>query len=573
MGARHVVNKRITEWVHRMARPDVRGGGALGRPQVRALERYLYCAVAACAWTLALVPASAMAQAGGPPTLPARRPMGRAIVPTPEIQAKAQALVSGMMEPELTLDVDPRYSKLLTTKHPVSRISITHPDILEVVQFSPTEFELIGGATGETTFTMWFAGPNGQPDGQILRYLVRVFPNLAIEDRRKTEYGDLERKINELFPNSLVTLTPVADKLIVRGQARDSQEAMEILAVLRGEGGEAQGAGGSPLAMGAAVQPYAGRGELPRSSIINLLDVPGEMQVLLKVRIAELSRSALRQMGTTLNLDFGDFSFNSTLGLNGAVSAVLNTDDVRLTLEALSTNSYAKILAEPNLVTLSGHPAYFIAGGEFAVPVVVGVEGAAGISATFRGFGTQLAFTPTVIDKDRIRLQVTPSFSSLNHANSVEGIPGLDTRAVVTTVDLREGQWLAIAGLIQDQQEGSKVRVPLLGDIPVLDTLFSKRRVKRDETELLVLISPELVHPLEAEESPLILPGMEVTEPGDCAFFLAGAYEGRPSCHHRSTVWPIMQQQAWAARCESKRQPRYQQCEDYYIQGDHGFSK
>ena len=184
-----------------------------------------------------------------------------------------------------------------------------------------------------------------------------------------------------------------------------------------------------------------------------------------------------------------------------------------------------------------------------------------------------LTFTPTVLDKDRIRLQVAPSFSSLNSENTVDGIPGLDTRSVTTTVDLREGQWLAIAGLLQDQQSGSKLRVPLLGDIPVLDAFFSRKEVKREETELIILVSPELVHPLEAEEAPAILPGMEVTEPGDWAFFVHGCYEGNPNCHHRSTVWPVHQRDLLRTRCEAKRQVHYQRREDYYIQGPHGFSR
>jgi pilus assembly protein CpaC len=243
----------------------------------------------------------------------------------------------------------------------------------------------------------------------------------------------------------------------------------------------------------------------------------------------------MREIGTKMNLSLGDFTFNSNLGLNGVVSAVLTTKDLQLTMEALNTNGYSKVLAEPNLVTLSGHSAYFVSGGEFAVPTVVGVEGASAISTNFRAFGTVVRFTPTVMDKDRIRLEVSPSLSSTNNDIAVNGIPGLTTRAVTTTVDLREGQWLAIAGLIQDQQEGGKVRVPFIGDVPVVDMLFSKRHVKRDETELMVLVSPELVHPLEPEEAPLILPGMEVTEPTDIAFYITGYYEGKPGCEHRST--------------------------------------
>lgn len=486
-------------------------------------------------------------------------------------QAQEDAFIAGMIDSGKVMEIDPRFSKLIKTKRPVTRVSVTNPEVLEIVQFGPTEFELIGGQTGTTTLTFWI--DCDEEDCEILRYLVKVSPDEAVEERREIEYAVLERKINELFPNSRVQLIPIADKLIIRGQARDAEEATRILAIVRGESGDD---GGSQhrarVNQGTASSPFPGVSDLPASSVINMLQVPGEMQVMLKVRVAELSRTALRKMGSEFNIDANDFTFDSLLGLSGTVKAVLDTNDVKFMLEALSTNSYSKILAEPNLVTLSGQPAYFLAGGEFAVPVVVGVEGAAAATANFRSFGTQLAFTPTVLDKDRIRLHVTPSISSVNSDNAVEGIPGLDTRAVTTTVDLRAGQWLAIAGLLQDQQTGSKSRVPFLGDVPVLDGFFSKKEVRREETELIVLVSPELVHPLEAEEAPQILPGMEVTEPGDMAFFISGSIEGRPNCEHRSTVWPNVQREILRSHLRGKRQIGYQESETYYIQGDHGFS-
>ncbi len=504
-------------------------------------------------------------------TMAARNVWGPAELPSPEVQAKVRELIDTVSVPEVVLDLDPRRSKIISTKWPVTRVSVTDPQILEVVQFSPTEFELIGGVTGQTSLTFWFGALNGK--GRMLRYLVRVSPNEAIEDRRKIEYRELEKKINALFPNSAVQLFPVADKLIVRGQARDAEEAAQILAVVRGQAPDQPGLGGGRLNQGPAARPFPGTSDLPPSDIVNLLLVTGEMQVMLKVRVAELSRTALREMGSEFNIDAGDFTFDSFLSLGLPIRALLDSNDVRFLLEALSTNSYGKILAEPNLVTLSGHPAYFIAGGEFAVPTVVGVEGVGAVSTSFRGFGTQLTFTPTVLDKDRIRLVVASSISSLNEENTVEGIPGLDTRSVATTVDLREGQWLAIAGLLQDQQTGSKIRVPILGDIPILDMVFSRKEVRREETELIILVSPELVHPLEAEQAPLILPGMEVTEPTDSAFYFFGAYEGRPDCHHRSTVWPVHQRRLCEARCRAKRQAQYQKCESYYFQGTHGFSR
>src|SRR4029079_284863 len=202
----------------------------------------------------------------------------------------------------------------------------------------------------------------------------------------------------------------------------------------------------------------------------------------------------------------------------GNVVTLLSGGDVSLLLQAVSSNSYSKVLAEPNLVPLSGRTASFIAGGQFAVPTAVGIGGVQAATTFFQGFGTQLIFTPSVIDKDRIRLSVAPTVSSLNQSNAVNGIPGLNTRSTYTTVEIREGQWLAIAGLIQDAQTGSNARLPILGEIPVLNLLFSNKSIKRDETELIILVGPELVHPMEGEQVPLLLPGMEVTEPTNLNF-------------------------------------------------------
>lgn len=520
-------------------------------------------------------PSLRVAQA--PSTRP--NPDDRLLTPTPETRAKVKSLIADILEPEAILEIDPRKSKLIRTKEPVSRFSVTHPDRVEVVQFSPTEFELIGGATGETTLTLWF-GEQPADETAVLRYLVRVTSDTTQDDRAEVEYGNLQNKINELFPNSQIQLIPVADKLIVRGQARDSEEATQILAVLGASSTNQQGAAlgpGSFVNLGTAARPSLGADDLEASNLISLLDVPGEQQIMLKVRVAELSRSALRNMGANFAAFGGDFLVSSNLSVNGAINAVLSTDDLLLAIQATKSNAYSKILAEPNLVTLNGRPASFVAGGQFAVPTVVGVEGAAAATTFFQSFGTQLFFIPTIVDKDRIRLQVTPTISSVNTANSVGGIPGLDTKTVSTTVDLREGQWLALAGLLEDRQTGSKARVPLAGDIPVLDALFSRKEVDRSETELIILVSPELISPLEAEEVPLILPGMEVTEPGDWSFYLFGRTEGNPDCHHRSTVFPNHQDAVLRARMaalrDAKQSARYQDCEQFYVHGQHGFSR
>ena len=490
------------------------------------------------------------------------RPSG---LDSPAARAKADSYIQDILLPEVTFQVDPRYSKLIRTKKPVSRFSITNPDVLEVVQFSPMEFELIGLRMGNTTLTLWFG------DQEVLRYIVKVSRDTDIEDRRQSEYRDLQAMVNEMFPNSSIELIAVADKVIVRGQARDAEEAAQILTLLGDQIGTGYGGNGNNvLGQGNIATAHPGSNPLPSSQLINLMEVPGEQQVMLKVRVAELSRSALRSIGFDMTGKIGSFTWTSLLGTGGAFQAVLNTKDVNLALSAIATNGYSKILAEPNLVTMSGRPAMFMSGGEFAVPIVVGVEGAAAATTNFRGFGTMVYFTPTVIDKDRIRLQVMPTVSGISASTpSVDGIPSLDTRTVMTTVDMREGQWLAIAGLIQDEQVGSKVRVPGLGDIPILDTLFSRKSIARDERELVILVSPELIHPMEPEEAPLILPGMEVTEPGDWQFYFYGNYEGCPNCDHRSTIYNTQFRQSIAPKHAGK----YQASQDYFIGGEHGFSR
>ena len=508
------------------------------------------------------------------------------IPPSKEAEAKVGALIAEIMEPEANLEVNVHRSKLIRTKVPVSRVSITEPKNLEVVQFGPAEFELIGLKEGQTTLTFWFNG------NQALRYMVRVTPDPTSDQQTEIEYRKLQKKINELFPNSMVQLFPLADKLIVRGQARDSAEATQILSVISGDNGAlADGVGrfgGRHLVnLGTAANPRPGAEGIPAHSIINLLDVPGEQQVMLKVRIAQLDRTAARNMAAKGRINSGILAMNTESGgLSAVFSSVLTPQDLRLALTASSSSGYTKVLAEPNLVTLNGQSASFMAGGEFAVPTAVGIGGVSGINTQFQRFGTQLTFTPTILDKDRVRLVVAPSFSAVNKDLTVQGIPGMSSRAVTTTVDLRVGQWLAIAGLLEDSQKGSKVRVPFIGDIPIVGTLFGQTSVERNETELIVLVSPELVHPMDARETPMVLPGMEIAEPGDVALFLGGAYAAQydpvrrcdPMCNIPARAAcpsqpAISDAQRQTAAREAMSRPDYQRSEKYYVYGQHGTSQ
>ncbi len=494
----------------------------------------------------------------------------------PEVTLKQRVndIVESVVSAELEVKVTKRRSKVLRLKQDVFRVAVADPSILDFVAFGTREVEIIGKETGSTTVTLW-AGTEQAP--QVLSMLVTVVKDDAVDQQRRLEYAELESMINELFPNSRIQLIPIADKLIVRGQARDEVEATQIMSVIRENSGGASDAlngGGVNLASGGtAAQPFPDASQLPTSNVIQLLNVPGEKQVMLKVRIAEIKRSAFRQLGADVDFNINEFFLASAFGGGGNTifSGTFSDGSFNLILRAMMNNGSAKILAEPNLVTLSGMPATFLSGGEFAVPTVVGVGGAQAATTSFKGFGTSIAFTPTVIDKDRIRLQVSPTFSTLNRDNAVNGIFGLDTRQVTTTVDMREGQVLALAGLLQEQQNGTIRRIPFLGDIPGLGVLFSDKTMSRDETELIVLVSPELVHPLDPEHAPQILPGMEVTEPTDKDFFYYGDIEGKPNCHHRGTVWPLYRSRLKRAGYDDLKS--VEKSQQYFLNGPFGFSE
>ena len=438
---------------------------------------------------------------------------------------------------DLSLTV--RRSKILRTKDDIYRISVVDPTICDVVQFTPREISVIGKGQGATHVTFWFKGIGKRP----VTYLVRVLPD--IEERRRLEntYKILEKVIAKLYPDSKVRLISVADKLIVRGQAKGSAEAAQILALIRGEVQNRQGrvAGGSAAQV--LTGSETGRTPWPKINVINMLQVPGIQQVALRVKIAEVSRSAARGFG----VDFkGKIDFSSKNGsglildsmlnvINGGSTAILGQfdgDDISVGIRFLQQHGVLRVLSEPTLVTMSGKSATFVAGGEFAVPTIVGNGGLNAVTTDFRSFGVILSFLPTVIDKDRIRLEVAPEFSSLNSDLQVGSTPGLNVRAVTTTVEMREGQTLAIAGLLEDTMNGDKT-----GDLPWLGRIFGRRNMNRKETELVILITPELVHPMEPEEVPP-LPGFDITEPTNKEFFLRGKIEGHPLRSNRSTVWP-----------------------------------
>ena len=220
------------------------------------------------------------------------------------------------------------------------------------------------------------------------------------------------------------------------------------------------------------------------------------------------------------------------MGAVPVLSGVFSNGEITVLLDALATNGSSRVITDEYLVTLSGRPAAFLSGGEFAVPTTVGVGGAAGTTTTFRGYGTSVIVVPTVIDNDLFRLQIVPEISTINSDTSVGGIPGLNVSRVQTQVELREGQTIVLGGLFGRSEGATNTRIPLLGEIPILgEFLFHTKRATEGENELIMLATPEIVRAMDAEQVPP-LPGHYVKHPDDHDFYKLNRIEGNPDLGH-----------------------------------------
>lgn len=464
-----------------------------------------------------------------------RRPLDRRIEAMPRSNQK--------------MEVIQNRSQLVITKRKIRRMAWSDPAILDIVQFTETEISILGLALGTTDLWLWF-----EDQADPLMYEVAVIPDPSLDEQRRLDYGRIERKISLLYPNSKVYLIPMTYRIIVRGQAKDSEEAARIMQLVRTEviaqesrfgglGGQFGGLGGLG-GRGARGGGGGGLGDFDNNFnnnnnglndfIVDELQVPGEFQVMIRVRIAELNRSQARRMGINISGIINDsISLGSQLIAAGAgtLTGIYEGGEIDVAIDALATNGTAKILEDAQLVTLSGEPAAFLSGGEFAVPTVVGIGGAQGQTTTFRGFGTSIIATPTVVDDDLIRLQIVPELSGLSGGN-VGGIPNVDVRRVQTRVELREGQTIVLGGLFSRRQATEVSRIPFLGEIPVIGNfLFHAKQATEDENELLIIVTPEIVRPMDADQVPP-LPGWYVTHPDDIDFYKYNRTEGNPDMGH-----------------------------------------
>jgi pilus assembly protein CpaC len=495
-------------------------------------------------------------------------------VPTEATRQLYDKFLQRTVDPQVRLDLIIGHPRILVFAETPKRIYLPDEQTAVYQVISDTEISLVGIRPGTTVLNVWVADPDAPKGERILSYLITVVPPPRQREELDARYHALQKEINQAFPCSTVELSLIGDRLVVRGMAKDAIEASHILSIVAQHSPRqatdpfgqdvqiVQQVAGfeeiDPLLQGedsalrrSVVDPQA----LARAGIVNLLQIPGEQQVMLRVTVAEVNRTAARSIGLNFSIEndngvtvFQSLTGNLAQGGGGAgglanVLASLDNGQVLLAINALRTLKLAKTLAEPNLVTLNGHPANFQAGGRFPVPIIGGFTNNGLQGVAFVPFGVQLNFTPYVVDRDRVRLSVNAEVSTRDEAlgTNIGGgaggtqVSGLSTRNFTTTVELREGQTLAVAGLIQNNFGSDTDRVPFWGDLPLIGPTGGFNRTSSGEQELVILITPELVHPLEACETPNI-PGSDVFEPGDLEFYLGNRLESRRSRDWRASV-------------------------------------
>ena len=381
---------------------------------------------------------------------------------------------------------------VMRTDTAFSDIMVADADIADVVVLTDRSFHLMGKTSGKTNIMLY--------DTQK-RLIDIVDVNVGYD------VAALKKSLFETFPGERIEVRPMAGGVYLSGKVSGSPVAERAVKI---------------------AQRYA------PNDVTNGLVIKDSHQVLLEVRFVEASREAVKDLGIGLLVGSPDGTFSSagglTSGAGGLGQALINTVSgnysIDVAIDALEEKGIVRTLAEPNLVAMSGETASFLAGGEFPVPVQADLGQ---IAIQYRQFGVGLAFTPTVLDDGIINLKVSPEVSQLDPSRSVRvggvEVPALTVRRADTTVELRNEQSFAIAGLLQNTTSDSKAQVPWLGDVPILGSLFRSTRYTKNETELVILITPRLVAPA-SDISDLASPLDRISTPDEASKFLMGALEG-----------------------------------------------
>ena len=392
---------------------------------------------------------------------------------------------------------------VLDTASDIERISIASPETAEAVPVNTRSLMINGKAPGETSAIVWLS------DGTRKEYDVRVaFSGAKLEAAKQqiqNEFGDS------------VQITGDATAVYLTGTVKNTFASQRAQAI------------GSSF-----------------GKVVNLLNVeipPQEQEILLKVRFADVDRSKSMNLGINVLGAPGGIPFNvtsgapspsritgisgSTVGTGASATTTVTLQDalnilmfdphanILATVQALEAENVLQILAEPNLLAMNGHTATFVAGGEFPYPTLQGGGSGVGqVTIQFADFGIKLKFTPIITPRGTIRLHLAPEVSSLDYADAltVNGgtVPALTTRKVETEVELEDGQSFAIAGLLDRETTETLSKIPGLGDIPILGKLFSSKTINRTNSELVVIVTPELVAPMSKEHP---LPDLQYPRP------------------------------------------------------------
>jgi len=377
-------------------------------------------------------------------------------------------------------------SKLITFDHPIERFSVSNPEIAEAVLVAGNQVVVNGKAFGQINFIAWEKGTQ-----RFLIFDVYVRTNLSL----------IDTQIHALFPKDDIRLSQANGSVVISGSVSDPRIAASADAVIQAAG----------------------------FKTVNLLESPvkDSTQVQLMVRVAEVNRNKMRELGTAyayqgspgaggyLNSGQGPGSLSNVANgiLTGALGSSLNLfvmgGNTLAMIRAMQQTGALRALAEPNLIAMNGQEASFLAGGEYPVPIVQGGGGGVPtVSIVFKEYGVRLNFKPTIIDEDHIRLELEPEVSTLDFANGVrfDGflVPGLRTRRAKTGIELRDGQSFALAGLLDNSETQSLSKVPGLGDVPILGQLFRSRQFQKNESELMFIVTAQLVKPVNRDDLPRI---------------------------------------------------------------------
>jgi len=382
----------------------------------------------------------------------------------------AQAALQGRTVPTNgdPISIELNEGQLLRLDRAMASVFIANPEIADVTAKSDRLLYLFGKRVGTTTLFALDANDN-------------IIANVTVSvDHSLTR---LQEALNQLAPGDQIVASSVDGAIVLTGAidtATEAENARRLAARFVGEGGE----------------------------VISRLAVTAPNQVNLRVRIAEVSREITNQFGfnwsavTDGGFRFAAQSLLPTAGINSAlVGGDIGDLSIDALIDALAEDDLVTILAEPNLTAVSGETASFLAGGEFPIPVSQDEDT---ITVLFKQFGVSLAFTPTLLGRSRISMRVRPEVSQLSNAVQVIAgglsIPSLTTRRAETTIELASGQSFAIAGLIQDNTRQEHSKIPGLGDLPILGALFQSDRFQRNETELVIIVTPYIVRPVDADQ-------------------------------------------------------------------------